>query len=131
MTNNSDEQFLQSLYQDDLEQQDFPLQEVPESLNDKLYRISDAQVKPRRRWVPVAAAAASVLIMCTFALLASETFEQHQQRLQAQQDVKVALYYFNKANRKAAHSVQRELTEQLQNTTLQPVINTVVDVTSG
>ncbi|MDO3384802.1 hypothetical protein QWI17_03000 [Gilvimarinus sp. SDUM040013] len=128
-----DKQLIERIYCEEIEQEDFPLVDVPESLHQKLYHIPRQHGKQtvRPRWLKMAGVAASVVMFCALSFSLNESYQEYQLHQQAQQEVKLALFYLNKANEKAAHSIHKELKEQLQNSTIDPVINTVVDVTSG
>lgn len=130
----ADEQFLQNLYGDEIDAEAFPLVEPPPSLQKSLYQIPRGKPQAaakHTRAIRFGALAACALLVLTGALLGVDHYQQTQQALKAQQQLNAALYYLQKANTKAGIHVHNELKDHLQESTITPVIDTFIDVSSG
>lgn len=108
----------------------FPLVEPPAHLQSALYAIPSARKRQVHtgRWLGAAALAASVVIAI---LISPQPASINQDALQAQKDFELALHYLNKANKKAASSVTSTLNTELERSTVNPIVKTLTNLSSG
>jgi len=108
-------------------QVDFPLVEVPESLDDKLCTIAErtasvgnASGKPGffKSWPRITSTAASLLV----AIVGFQFYQQQQtlqQLEQAQNDLATALHYLGEANRITQEQLTNSLNDNIKNAELE------------
>jgi hypothetical protein len=127
-----DELFLERIFEDEGEQA-YPLVDLPEALNQKLYDIPKRarKAKPSSHWMKLSGIAASCVLALVLSTQGFQYYNERQQALQAKRDLEIALFYLNKANAKASQRVQETLRSNIHNAMVEPVAEEIFQAVSG
>jgi len=133
---NNETEYLNKLFsvssdETDESEIDFPLIDVPETLSQRLYAISDpalSDTAPMKRnsprfksWPKLTSIAASLLM----AVVLAQSYQQHQtlKRLeQAQTDLAMAMHYLGEANQIARVQMLNSLNDNMKKSAILPVL---------